>query len=215
MSPTRGSRPAIDLSDLRPRELHEQARESWGAKLRRDKRARRVEIGHLCLLFESRETVLWQIQEVLRVESRSSAAHIQREIDEYTCLVPQPGRLTATLMIQSGGAEVGARLSRQIDRGLLSLEIGAWRCPCQQLQPRDDEPAAVHYVGFSIPEPAIRAMSTAAVWLRVDSTLDHHRVALPPTTRASLIATLAEAEANQSAAFIHSNQARKSTCLSW
>ncbi|PRQ05464.1 hypothetical protein ENSA5_02410 [Enhygromyxa salina] len=87
------------------------------------------------------------------------------------------------------------RPTSEIDRGLLCLEVDGWQCPCRRLRPGDDGPAAVHYVGFSIPEPAIQAMSTASVWLRVDSTIDRRRVALAPATRASLVETLSPGDA--------------------
>ena len=51
-------------------------------------------------LFENRDTVLLQIQEMLRTERITREAGVQHEIATYNQLVPGPRELSATLMIE-------------------------------------------------------------------------------------------------------------------
>lgn len=183
----------IEPSDILPLEFYEHVRERWSPMILRHKRARRVELGHLCVLFESRETVLWQIHEVLRVESRWTPEQIQREIDEYGTLLPWAGHLSATVTIQSGSASVGATLSRELGEGRLSLEIGSDSYPCRPQRP-GDEPDAVHYLSFELPSDCADALTHETCTLLMRSSLGHHRAWLSPSTCASLIETLDELE---------------------
>lgn len=61
---------------------------------------RRILIGdHLALLFENRETVRYQILEMVRVEQIVKEADIQHELDTYNELLGRGGSLCATLLI--------------------------------------------------------------------------------------------------------------------
>src|SRR5215470_1245959 len=65
------------------------------------KRARRVSAGpHLSFVFENRDTLLFQIQEMCRVERITDDVRIQGEIDVHGALLPRRGELSATLMIE-------------------------------------------------------------------------------------------------------------------
>ena len=69
------------------------------ARLAAHKQRRRVALGeHATLLFEDRLTVLYQVQEMLRVERLSDAGDIDAELAAYNPLVPDGGNLKATLM---------------------------------------------------------------------------------------------------------------------
>jgi hypothetical protein len=65
------------------------------------KNTRRVHLGeHLTFLFENRETVRYQIQEMMRVEQIVKESDIQHEIDTYNELVGGPGELGCSLLIE-------------------------------------------------------------------------------------------------------------------
>src|SRR5262249_19603110 len=71
------------------------------------KEARRVHVGeHLTLLFENRETVRYQIQEMMRTERLVKEAEIQHEIDTYNELLGGPGELGCTLLIELDDPEL-------------------------------------------------------------------------------------------------------------
>ena len=71
-----------------------------GARRRRIvelKKARRVSVGrYLTFVFENRDTVWFQIQEMVRAERIVDEARIAEEVEDYNALLPQPGELAAT-----------------------------------------------------------------------------------------------------------------------
>lgn len=91
---------------------------------------RRVRLGDDAVaLFENRETVLWQIHEVLRCEGYS-APRVARALSDYDAIIPRRGELRATVMID--GAQPGA--GQPIANALLrpdgvGLSCGGLECP--------------------------------------------------------------------------------------
>ena len=65
------------------------------------KKRRRITVGeYITLVFENRETVLFQIQEMLRTERIFAPEKIQEECDVYNALLPGKNELSATLFIE-------------------------------------------------------------------------------------------------------------------
>jgi hypothetical protein len=57
-----------------------------------EKARRRLAVGpHLTLMFENRQTVWYQIQEILRTERIFEDAAINAEVETYNELLPRPG----------------------------------------------------------------------------------------------------------------------------
>ncbi len=66
-----------------------------------EKNRRRLIVGqHLMLLFENGQTVWYQIEEMVRTEKISAEAAIRHEIDTYNELLPRPGEISATMLIE-------------------------------------------------------------------------------------------------------------------
>ena len=57
----------------------------------------------MTLLFESRELLWWQIQEMVRVE-KGGDPQIQEELEAYLPLIPDTHAFTATLMVEVADA---------------------------------------------------------------------------------------------------------------
>ena len=75
-------------AELRPKFLAEKAR-------------RRVHVGSvLTFLFENRDTVLYQVQEMMRIERIVREADVLHELATYNELLGGPGELGATLLIE-------------------------------------------------------------------------------------------------------------------
>ena len=65
------------------------------------KEARRIHVGeYLTFLFENHDTVLYQIQEMMRVEEIVKEADIVHEMETYNELLGGAGELGATLLIE-------------------------------------------------------------------------------------------------------------------
>ena len=79
----------IELKDVLNFFDYEKVRAEMRSRVIGLKRARRVSVGeHLSFVFENRHTVLFQIQEMCRVERITDDARIQDEIDVYNALLP-------------------------------------------------------------------------------------------------------------------------------
>jgi len=64
------------------------------------KRRRRLEVGPVATFyFESYETMLQQVQEMLHIE-KGGSEQLAGELDAYNPLIPQGSELIATLMIE-------------------------------------------------------------------------------------------------------------------
>jgi hypothetical protein len=80
---------------------YEKTREAFRSKVLEQKRDRRVHLGeYFTLLFENHDTVLYQIQEMIRAERIEREKDILHEIDAYNELTGGVGELGATLLIE-------------------------------------------------------------------------------------------------------------------
>ncbi|MEM9195691.1 MAG: DUF3501 family protein [Myxococcota bacterium] len=139
------------------------------------KKRRRVSVGdHLTFVFENRDTMLWQIQEMVRTERITKESAIQHEVDTYNDLVPSPGHLSATLMIEYDDREERARMLGAFhDLGdHVSLVVGdrAFKAVFQPLDgEEEDRLPAVNYLRFEVGHDPIAALRDreVAVSLRV------------------------------------------------
>lgn len=88
-------------ADLLSTTDYERQRESFRARIIELKRRRRIALGPLItMVFENRDTLLFQIQEMVRVEHIVEPSKIQNELDVYNAILPAPGELSATLLIE-------------------------------------------------------------------------------------------------------------------
>jgi hypothetical protein len=190
----------IGLNDILNFFEYEKVREEVRRRVIAMKRPRRVPIGsYLSFVFENRDTVLFQIQEMCRVERITDDARIQDEIDVYSAMLPGPGELSATLMIEIEDKEqIQPVLDRfmGIDTGQrVWLQIGKEFAVPGEFEPgRSDEEkgklSAVHFVRFAFPPEAIRAFKDADVWLVVDQPGERARTQLSEETKAALLQDL-------------------------
>ena len=87
--------------DLLSTRDYERQREAFRSRIIELKRKRRISVGPLItLVFENRETLLFQIQEMIRVERIVDPDKVQDELDVYNELLPGQDELSATLLIE-------------------------------------------------------------------------------------------------------------------
>ncbi len=103
----------IDLSDVLDIAQYERVRQRYRADILAHKEARRLEVGPLIwFAFETRETMLYQVQEMMRSERMVDEAKIAREIAVYNELIPEKNQLSATMMIALDEAQRASLLPR-------------------------------------------------------------------------------------------------------
>ena len=91
----------LELADIADVRAYEREREDFRARIIALKRRRRVPVGPVVsLVFENRETIRFQVQEMARVEGLQTDAAVQSELDTYNTLIPEPGHLSATMFIE-------------------------------------------------------------------------------------------------------------------
>lgn len=146
---------SLDISDIIPVAEYEKQREKR-RKAAMALRARRlVQLGDkLALHFESRETLIYQIQEMMRVENMTGVDAILEEIEVYGAMMPDETTLSATLFIQvTSDAEMRKWLPIFTKlEGSLALVIGGEKVQAQ-FEPgrtREDKTASVHYIRFAL-----------------------------------------------------------------
>ena len=91
----------IVLSDLMNIIEYEKVRNDYRSELMEYKKNRRISLGpNISITFENRNTMKFQIQEMMRAERMVHDHQIQEEIDVYNSLLPLENGLSATLFIE-------------------------------------------------------------------------------------------------------------------
>jgi Protein of unknown function (DUF3501) len=91
----------IVLEDLMGLGAYEKVRDKLRQEIIEYKKTRRLAVGNrVSLIFEDKNTMLFQIQEILRAERITDLDKIREEIDVYNELIPDAGELSATLLIE-------------------------------------------------------------------------------------------------------------------
>jgi len=173
-----------DIADLRE---YEREREAFRAQVIALKKKRRVAVGpFVTMLFESRDTIRFQIQEMARAERMLTDDAIQTELDIYNELVPDKGRLCATLFIELTSKDelvewlpklVGVERSVELRIGDDVVRARPEDAHEQQLT-RDDVTASVHYVWFDLMPEQVAALTTAPVTLAIEHPEYRHATTL-------------------------------------
>lgn len=91
----------LSRSDLLSLEAYSEQRPALRASVMQHKKTRQLPLGdNARLYFENRTTILYQVQEVLRVEKTFDAAGIEEELEAYNPLIPDGSNLKATFMLE-------------------------------------------------------------------------------------------------------------------
>jgi len=191
----------LALEDIVDRDKYVDLRPSYRAAIIDYKRTRRLAVGEdITLLFEDRETLRFQVQEMIWVEGIALPDKIQHEIDTYNELMPGERELSATLFIEiTEAAEIRPALDRLIGvdehvslivgDGSDAIEIKAQFDP-KQLE--EDRISAVQYIKFALGEAAQQRFCdpNTLTLVRVSHPNDQREAQIPPATRDSLIRSL-------------------------
>ncbi|MBL8611210.1 MAG: DUF3501 family protein [Myxococcales bacterium] len=190
----------VERSEILPVGEYERVRDAFRARVIAEKKLRRVALGpRMTCVFENRDTVMLQVQEMLRTERITREAAIAHELETYNELVPADGELSATLMIEIDDKAardaflVAARgIERAFTLGVAPLFAAGRTSAARDLE---DRASAVMYVRFALPDglaAKLRAVaaggpaSEAPLVLAVDHAAYRAEVTLPAATVASL-----------------------------
>lgn len=140
------------------------------------KNKRRIHIGpNITLLLENRQTMIYQIQEMMRVERIVEEDAIQHEIETYNELVPGPGEIKATLLLEFETAEIRDKKLRELlglENHLFFEVIGqpAVKASFDNRQIATDRISSVQYISFQLGEEHLLGLKTGEPRVKLYST---------------------------------------------
>ena len=164
-----------DIADLR---AYERERPDFRAHVIEVKRRRRLAIGEmLTIMFENRDTMRLQIQEMIRAEKLVTDEGVMEELKVYNPMIPMPGQLCATLFLELTSEdqvrEWLPKLAGLEDSICIQLSDGSKVRGSIDAQhaaglTRPDVTAAVHYLTFEFTEKQIEQFAFGPVSVLCD-----------------------------------------------
>ena len=190
----------LERSDLMSLEQYAEARSRMRSELIEHKKRRNVQVGpNMTWCFEDRETIRYQVMEMLRAEKLFEREDIQAEIDAYNPLIPDGSNWKVTLLLEFPDPE-----ERRLALGrLIHVEDRCWvrvdgmervfAVSDEDLERETAEKtSAVHFLRFELAPAMVEAVKRGApLGLGVDHDAYRHTVdPLPGYVRESLAADL-------------------------
>jgi len=188
----------VTLDEIAGLERYEHMREQFRRRIIDLKKNRRVAVGdRITFVFENHDTVLFQIQEILRAEHITDLDKVRFEVETYNELIPGEGELSATMLIEITQQE-------RIRPELVKL-IGIDKAVCLRIGTRftvpalfeggrskEDNLSAVQYVRFPLSAEARTMFKDEQTEVMMVIDHPHYRVqtSLPPEVRRSLAVEL-------------------------
>lgn len=145
----------VETSEILDLTAYEKIRADFLEKMIALKQPRRIHVGeNLCFIFENRDTVIFQIQEMTRAERMVDEKALAEEVAVYNELIPDADGLSATLMIEIPDQ---ARIRPELDRLIgidehVFFDIGGEkvRATFDEKQFEAERISAVQYVRFPL-----------------------------------------------------------------
>jgi Protein of unknown function (DUF3501) len=177
---------------------YEEVRDPFRRRIIELKGRRRVALGsNFTVLFENHDTVLYQIQEMLRTERITREDAVLHELETYNELIAREDELSATIFIEYPDRDERERMLSALAgvEDKFYLEVGASRVAVRNetRSTLPDRTTAVHYAKFPLPRDAALALrdGRSIVALGVEHAAYRARAVLPPRTVEELARDLA------------------------
>ena len=193
----------LTLDDIAEPRAYDRERDEFRRRIIELKKLRRVSLGPIVtLMFENRETIRFQIQEMARAEKILTDHGIQHELDTYNPLIADAGELSATLFIELTSKDelkewlpklVGIERSLEIRIGDEPRTDVVLSIPEEQHESqltREEVTPSVHYVRFRLTPEQVERFATEPVVLAVNHPAYQHGAGLADEAKESLLEDL-------------------------
>lgn len=189
----------LTLADILDLRAYERVRDGYRRAVIEHKRARRIALGELLtLVFESLDTIRFQVQEMVRAERILSDEAVQHELDVYNALLPAPGELSATLFLDLTSEDqlrhwlprlvgIESAVAVEVSGGLVTSVPEAGHA---EALTRETVTSAVHYVRFAFTPGEVEQFARGEVALVADHHEYEARTVLGEATKATLLEDL-------------------------
>lgn len=162
----------ITRNDLMSLEQYAEKRPEFRRQVLEHKKTRQLALGpNATLYFEDRLTLLYQIQEMLRIEKVFEADGINEELEAYNPMIPTGRNFKATFMIEYTDAEIrAAQLEKMVGiEDLVWIQVTGfdkiWSIADEDLERSTEiKTSAVHFMRFEISDDMATALKNGADW---------------------------------------------------
>jgi len=162
----------ITRNDLMSLEQYAEKRSEFRRQVLDHKKTRQIALGpNATLYFEDRLTLLYQIQEMLRIEKVFEADGINEELEAYNPMIPTGRNFKATFMIEYTDAEIrAAQLEKMVGiEDLVWIQIAGfdkvWSIADEDLErSTESKTSAVHFMRFEVSDDMAKALKDGADW---------------------------------------------------
>jgi hypothetical protein len=190
----------LQLSDIKDTREYERERDDFRRHVIALKQRRRLPLGTIMtIVFENRDTMRFQVQEMARAERMSRDEQVEHEIETYNALIPEPGELSATLLIElQSEAQLREWLPKLVgihEHVAIALpdgsEVRGIAEDADRLT-REDTTPAVHFLKFQFAPQQIDAFEAGPVRIVVDHPAYREDIELTDAQRHELLEDLRE-----------------------
>jgi len=190
----------VTIDQIAGLDRYERIRDDFRRRIIDLKKQRRVGVGDfITFVFENRDTVLFQIQEMVRAEHITDIDKLREEIDCYNELIPRAGELSSTMLIEITQEDhIRERLLQlQGIETAVRFELGDIKVPgeFEAGRSKEDKLSAVQYVRFPFDQAARERFVNGPEPVRL--VIDHPNyratTVLPDAVRRSLAVDLSDA----------------------
>jgi hypothetical protein len=163
----------ITRKDLMSLEQYAEKRPAFRKEVLQHKKNRQVALGpNTTLYFEDRLTLLYQIQEMLRIEKVFEANGINDELEVYNPMIPSGRNFKATFMIEYTDADMrAAQLEKMVGiEDLVWMKVEGfekvWSIADEDLERSNaTKTSAVHFMRFEINDEMADSIKAGTHWL--------------------------------------------------
>lgn len=186
----------LSREDLWSLEEYSEKREGFRKTVLEHKKHRQVMLGdHVQLIFEDRQTIHYQIQEMLRIEKVFESAGIQDELDAYNPLIPDGENWKCTMLIQYQDVEERKVKLQELVKieDLIWAKVGdeekIFAIADEDMERSNDEKtSAVHFMRFQFDAASIAAAKAGAdITVGSDHNAYQKAITLPVNVRDALV----------------------------
>src|ERR1700761_5550688 len=189
----------LSVDELFSLERYARERPAFRTQVLEHKRDRQLAVGpNVTWLFEDRQTIQYQVQEMLRAERIFEHEGIEEELESYNPLIPDGSNWKVTLLIEYPDEAERRRKLTQL-KGIedrcwvqVSGQERVFAIADEDLERENDEKtSAVHFLRFELTPAMIAALRQAG---ELGVGIDHpqYREAIEPVRPASRISLLAD-----------------------